>query len=156
MTEIVTISRPAVPARFRWLLPAVFAAGCGLAVSWPGHGGQLFGLGAIAGIWAAFLVPAGDTPLHWLLPTLAGGLPVVWFCGRLLDRQGTDLRLWALAAALASVVAGYWLVQGYADLEVAIDHHGSVLAYAVCALQLGSYSATLLALMFGNGGRVGR
>ena len=150
MTELVTLTRPAVRARFQWLLPAIFAGGCALGVLWPGHGGQLFGIGAMAGIWACFLSGVGTAPASWLLPTLLGGLPILWFLGRLLDRVDTDLRLWAALAAIGAVAAAYLLLQGHADLEVAIDHHGSLLAYGVCALQLGSYAATLLALMLGS------
>lgn len=156
MTELVTLTRPTVRACFQWLLPMVFAAGCVLGVSWPGHGGQLFGIGALAGIWACFLTGAGSTPAGWLGPTLVGGLPVVWFLGRMLDRVRTDLRLWALLAVVGAAAAGYLLLQGHADLEVAISYHGSWFAYAICALQLGSYAATLLSLMLGSWREAGR
>jgi hypothetical protein len=156
MTELVTLTRPATPARFQWLLLAVFAVGCGLGMSWPGHGGQLFGIGAMAGIWAGFVTGAGAAPTSWLVPTLIGGLPILWFLGRLLDRLQTDLRLWLLLAAVGAIVAGYLLLQRHADLAGAIEWHGSWLAHGVCAVQLGSYAATLLALMLGSFGEAGR
>ena len=126
----------------------MFAAGCGLGAVWPGHGGHLFGIGGLAGVWACFLV-ASEDPAGWLLPTMLGGLPLLWFFGRLLDRLRTDLRIWLGAMVVCAAVAGYLLLQGYGDLERAIEHHGSFFAYCVCAVQLGAYGATLLSLVLG-------
>lgn len=156
MTEIVTLQQPAAKPFFAVLLPLVFAIGCGLGAVWPGHGGQLFGIGALVGVWACFLTVGSESPTAWLVLTLLGGLPILWFLGRLLDRLRTDLRLWSIAWLAGTVIAGYLLLQHYADLEVAIDYHGSFAAFCVCAVQLGSYGATLLALVIGAGRSAGR
>ncbi len=151
MTEIVTLQQPAARPFFAVLLPLVFAIGCGLGVLWPGHSGQLFGIGALAGVWACFLTGGSEDPTAWLVPTLLGGLPILWFLGRLLDRLRTDPWIWSIALAVVTVLAGYLLLQQHADLDVAIDYHGSFTAFCVCAVQLGSYGATLLALVIGAG-----
>ena len=72
-----------------------------------------------------------------------------------LDRLGADLWLFAIALALITVLSTYVLLQGHADFDAAIAHHGSMLAYLVCALQFGSYGATLVVLVVqaGRGGR---
>ncbi len=132
------------------MLPLVFAAGCCLGSLWPGHAGQLFGIGGLAGVWACFLV-ASEDPLTWLVPTLVGGVPILWFLGRLLDRLQAELWVWLASCCVVTLVAGYLLLQGYADFDSALAYHGSLLAYGVCAVQLGSYGATLLALVFGAG-----
>ncbi|MBL8749506.1 MAG: hypothetical protein JNK78_10130 [Planctomycetes bacterium] len=151
MTEIVSLPQPAVKARFAWLLPMLFAAGCGLAAIWPGHAGKLFCIGAIVGIWACLFVDVGPEPVSWLLPTLTGGLPIVAFLGILLDRLQTDVRLFGVVLAIATAAAGYVLLQGFVDIEHAVDHHGSLLPFVVCALQIGIQVATLVALIAGAG-----
>ena len=148
MTELVTLTRPLARPCFQWLLPLVFAIGCGLGMVWPGQSGHLFGIGALAGVWACFLV-AGDDPSAWLVPSLVGGVPVLWFLGRLLDGLRADLFLWLVAMFGCAGVAGYLLLQGHADFEEALEYHGSFLAYCVCAMQLGAYGATLLSLVLG-------
>lgn len=50
MTEIVTFHRPPARPLFGRLPPAVFTVGCALGAIWPGHGGQLFGIGALVGV----------------------------------------------------------------------------------------------------------
>ena len=151
MTEIVTLQQPATRPFFAVLLPLVFAACCALGVAWPGHGGQLFTIGALPGAWLCFLTAGGADASALLLPALAGGVPILWFLGRLLDRLGTDALAWVVALGAGTVIAGYLLLQHYADLEVAVDYHGSFLAFVVCAVQLGSYAATLIALAIGAG-----
>lgn len=153
MTDIVTIQRRANRAILTWLLPIWFAVGATLGAMAPGHGWQLFSIGTLPGVWAAFLVGAGDgdSMLAWLLPTVIVGLPIAWFLGRLLDRVAADWRLWLGATLLAAAVAGYFLLQGYSDLDAAFSRQGSFWAFFVCSLQLGSYGATLLLLMLGAG-----
>ncbi len=151
MTELLAMARPAARRRFRILLPALFAGGALLGVLWPGHAGQLFWIGGLAGVWACFVCSAGSSPAAWLLPTLAAGAPILWFLGRQLDRLQADLTLWLVSFAVLSAGAGFVLLQGYEDLEQAIEFHGSLLAYGVCALQLGSYGATLVLLLVGAG-----
>jgi hypothetical protein len=150
MTEIVSLKRATTRPRFAWLLPGLFVLASIAGSLFPGHGGQLFGLGSLAGIWACFLFAGGD-PTTWLVPSLLGGVPILWFLGRLLDRLRTDLVVWLVALAVVTLIAGYVLMQGYADFEVALEYHGSFLAFCICALQLGSYGATLLALVTGAG-----
>jgi hypothetical protein len=155
MTEIVTLQKAAAPLRFTWLLPGWFAVGAALGSIWPGHGEQLFCLGSLPGIWACFLVEGGRSAAALLLPTLLGGAPILLLLGWLLDRMRADVVVFAVTALLAAAVAGYVLLQGYADVEHAIDHHGSFAAFAVCALQLGSYVGVLVtfAIEAGRGGR---
>ncbi len=141
MTELLAYARSHARRRFRILLPALFAAGVLLGAIWPGHAGQMYWIGGIAGVWACFVCSAGSSAAAWLLPTLLAGAPILWFLGRLLDRLQADLTL----------AAGYFLIQGYADLEQAIEYHGSVMSFVVCALQLGSYGATFVALLVGTG-----
>lgn len=153
MNEIVRLPSPA-RRRFVWLLPLVFAVGAVLGSVWPGQGEQLFVIGSLAGVWACYLMPSGGEVVGSLLPTLVGGIPILLLFGRLLDRLRAELWLWGLACLLVSSVAGYVLLQGYGDFEAAIAFHGSFLAYCICALQLGSYGATLVVLMLeaGRGG----
>ena len=151
MTEIVTLPRQAVRSRLAWVLPALFAAATTLGALWPGSGGRLFCIGALAGIWACLLVDSTGGPSAWLVPTLLGGVPILFFLGRLLDRLQTDLRVWGIALFVSAALAGFLLMQDHVDLERAIEYHGSFWAYAVCALQLGSYAATLIALVIGAG-----
>jgi len=151
MTEIVTLRRPAVRSRFTWILPAWFAVATMLGASWPGNGGRLFCIGALAGVWACLLIDNTGEPSAWLVPTLVGGIPILLFLGRLLDRLQTDVRVWGIAMFASAAIAGFLLLQGHADVERAVEYHGSFWAYAVCALQLGSYAATLIALMVGAG-----
>jgi len=153
MTEIVRLPSRARP-RFLWLLPLVFVIGAVLGSIWSGQSGQLFVIGSLAGVWACSLVPSGEEAAGWLVPTLIGGVPVLLLLGRLLDRLRAELWLWTVAWLLVSGIAGYVLLQGYGDLEAAIAYHGSFLAYCICAVQLGSYGATLLVLMLeaGRGG----
>ncbi|MCK5943109.1 MAG: hypothetical protein KAI24_14110 [Planctomycetes bacterium] len=151
MTEIVTIERRADRSVFWWLLPLWFAIGAVLAVQWPGHGFQLFSIGALPGVWAAFLLGTGESAFSWLLPTLLAGGPLLLLLGRMLDGVGTDLLPWLLAVLVVAAVAGYFLLGAHADLETAFERHGGLLPYAVCSLQLGSYGATLLLLIIGAG-----
>lgn len=153
MTDIVTIERRSDSARFGVLLPGWFLVCALLATMAPGHGWQLFAVGTIPGVWAAFLFGEGNSAVGWLLPTLFVGLPLLWFLGRMLDRLHADIRLWLLAAVVGAGVAGYLMLQSYARLELAFDRHGSFLAFLFCALQLGSYGATLLLLIFSAGRR---
>jgi hypothetical protein len=145
MTEIIRLP-VRTPPRFTWLLPLLFAVASVLGWIWAGHGGRLFIIGALAGIWACFLVDGGAGAVTWLVPTLLGGIPVLLLLGWLLDRLRADVLVWSATMLLISGVAGYVLMQGYPDLDKAIDYHGSFLAYAVCAVQLGSYGATLVVL----------
>ena len=149
MTEIVTLRHANTRPFFAVLLPLLFAACCSLGVVWPGHSGQLFSIGALPGVWACFLTGSTGSPLAWLLPTLLAGVPILCLLGRLLDRLQSDPWVWAIALVVGTVLAGYLLLQHYADLEVAVDYHGSFFAFVVCAVQLGSYGATLLAFVIG-------
>lgn len=151
MTEIVTLPKPPTRPLFTRLLPAAFTAGCVLGALWPGHGGQLFGIGALVGVWASFVFvgdadPSSTCWLCWL-----AGLPFVWWLGRLLDRLRIELPVWLLAHAVVSALAAYALLEHEGDFGAAVDRHGSLLALLVCALQLGGYGATLLSLAFGAG-----
>lgn len=151
MTEIVTLPKPPLRLLFSWLLPLTFTVGCGLAAIWPGHGGQLFGIGAFVGVWAYFVFAGGSDPsAAWWLCVLAGA-PIVWLLGRLLDRLRTELPVWLCAHVVFTAAAGYLLLQSESELGAAIDRHGSLLAVLLCALQLGGYAATLVALAFGSG-----
>lgn len=138
-------------AHFAWLLPLVFALGAGLGAVWPGQGNQLFVIGSMAGVWACFLLPSGADAVAWLWPTLLGGLPILFLFGRFLDHLQADPRLWVVALVLVGALCGYTLLQGYGDLEAAIEHHGSFLSYCICALQLGNYGAILLVLVIAAG-----
>ncbi|MCA8951267.1 MAG: hypothetical protein KDE27_17300 [Planctomycetes bacterium] len=153
MTEIVRLSAP-VRRRFVWLLPLWFAIGSVLGSMVAGHNGQLFFVGALAGIWASALVEPGEASLG-LAQALLGGVPLLALLGWLLDRLRAELWLWGAAAGLTTALAGYFLIQGHADFEAAIAYHGSLFAYLVCALQLGSYGATLIVLVLqaGRGAR---
>lgn len=155
MTEIVALPRPAARRRFAWILPGLFAIASALSASWPGHGGQLFCIGAVPGVWAGLLFDSAGGPSGWLVPTLVAGVPILWLLGWLLDRLQADLRVWLVVGAAATALAGYVLTQGDVDLERAIDHHGSMWAVFFCAMQLGSYTATLVSLAT-SGGRVVR
>lgn len=149
MTELVTAPQQAVRRRFTWILPSFFAVVTALGAVWPGHSGQLFSIGALVGIWACLLLDTSGDPATWLLPTVLGGAPVLLLLGILLDRLDADLRLWAGALCVLGAVSGFVLLQGFLDLEQALDYHGSFLAFAICALQIGSYGATLLLLVLG-------
>lgn len=151
MTEIVILPRASARSCLTWVLPLWFAAGSVGGTLWPGHGWQLFAIGALPGVWFAFLVGAGSGAWSWLLPTLLVGVPIVALLGVLLDRLAIDWRLWGIATGAFAAVAGYVLLQSHGDLDVAIAHHGSFAAYFFCALQLGSYGATLLLLAVGAG-----
>lgn len=156
MTELVTLPRPEAPRRFRWLLPAWFVVGCFAAVLWPGHAFQLFSIGALPGVWASMLLDAGGGALAWLLPTIAVGAPLLWFVGMLLDRLDTEIRLWLPIALFVAALAGYAILDRYTDLDAAVARHGTFASIAVCALQLGSYGATLVLLALGAGRGVRR
>ncbi|HET7845248.1 MAG TPA: hypothetical protein VFL14_13920, partial [Xanthomonadales bacterium] len=77
MTEIVTLRQEATRPLFAVLLPLLFAACCALGVVWPGHGAQLFSIGALPGVWACFLTGSTGSALAWLLPTLLAGVPIL-------------------------------------------------------------------------------
>lgn len=145
MTEIVRLP-PRHRARFVWLLPLWFAIASSAGAFVPGHNGQLFVLGSLAGVWACSLVPVGEDALQWLVPTLIGGVPVLVLLGWFLDRVRAETWLWGTVLVLAAGLAGYVLLQGYGDFEAALEHHGGFTAYLICALQLGSYGATLAVL----------
>lgn len=151
MPEIVTIERRVVNATFAWILPVWFVVFSVLGATQPGHGSQLFSIGALPGVWAGFLAMQGGSVWSLLLPTLIAGTPLLWFLGRLLDRLDADLWLWIAALLLGAGATGYFLLQGYADLEAALEHHGGFPGYAYCAMQLGSYAATLLLLVIRAG-----
>lgn len=153
MANIVTIQRRAETAHCARLLPIWFLAFTLLAATAPGHGWQLFAIGAIPGVWAAFLFGAGEGLLGWLAPTLIVGVPMMWFLGRLLDRLYADVRLWLIAAVLTSAAAGFLMLQSYTHLDSAFERHGSFWAFLFCSLQLGSYGATLLLLVLPAGRR---
>jgi hypothetical protein len=155
MTEIVTLPERAVRPRFTLMLPCLFAAGVVLGAVWPGHGNQLFCIGALPGVWACYVVDASGEADSWLVPALIGGIPIQLLLGRLLDALETDLRLWFIASVVFAAGAMYVLLQGFPELHEALRYHGSFLALFVCALQLGSYGATLASLAFGAG-RSGR
>lgn len=155
MTAIVTLPRRAVRPRFAWLLPACFAAASALGVLWPGHGGQLFCVGALAGVWVCYLVDCSGDTASWLFPAWLGGIPILLLLGHLLDRLEADLRLWTALALVVAAIAGYVMLQHFSELDRAVEYHGSFLAFCVCALQLGCYGATLavLAISAGRGAR---
>lgn len=153
MTDIVTIQRRAETAHFARLLPIWFFACTLLSASAPGHGWQLFAIGAIPGVWAAFLFDTSESLMGWLLPTLIVGLPMMWFLGRLLDRLHADVRLWLIAAVVGAATAGFLMLQSYTHLDSAFERHGSFWAFLFCSLHLGSYGATLLLLVFSAGRR---
>ncbi|HEX5052762.1 MAG TPA: hypothetical protein VFZ65_13380 [Planctomycetota bacterium] len=150
MTEIVTSPHPA-PRRFVWLLPAVFVLGSGLGALWPGNSGELFCIGSLAGVWACLALGSDSARATWLLASVIGGVPILWLLGRLLDRLQADPWLWFAASVVGALAAGYVLLQGFPDLDAALAQHGSFLAFAVCAMQLGSYGGTLLLLAIGAG-----
>lgn len=149
MTEIVTLPTHVAKSRFALLLPLFFAAASWLGAAWPGHGGRLFCIGALAGIWACLLIEPSGEPSSWVWPTLVGGMPILFLLGRLLDRLESDVRVWGLAVVGVAGAAGYLLLQQFVDIEHAVAHHGSFLAFCICAVQLGSYGATLVALVVG-------
>lgn len=154
MTEIVVLPKPPVRPLFAALLPAAFALGCLLGALWPGHGGQLFGIGAFVGVWAPFVLHGvGDASGACWLCCLAGA-PVLWVFGRMLDRLRIELSVWVVAFAVVAAAAGYALLQWDGDLAITLARHGSLWAVVVCAGQLGLYGATLLALAFGAGREV--
>lgn len=146
MTAIVTLPQKAVRLRFTWLLPAWFVVACVLGTVWPGRGGQLFCIGALAGVWLCFLVDSSGEVASWLLPAVLGGAPILALLGRLLDRLQADLRLWSALLLCIAALAGYLLLQQFSELDRAVDHHGSFLSFCICALQLGSYGATVALL----------
>lgn len=150
MTEIVTLPTQVAKSRFALLLPLFFAAASGLGAVWPGHSGQLFCIGALAGIWACLLIEPSGEPSSWVWPTLVGGMPILFLLGRVLDRLQSDIRVWAIAAVGVAGAAGFLLLQQFADLDRAVAHHGSFFAFCVCAVQLGGYGATLVALVVGT------
>ncbi|MCR9248122.1 MAG: hypothetical protein NXI31_24090 [bacterium] len=154
MTEIVRLPAP-VRWRFLWLLPLWFAVWTLAGTAAAGHNGQLFFLGSLVGVWANALVDAEAGSGLAIGATLLGGVPLLALLGWLLDRLGADVWLFGVALALITVLSTYVLLQGHADFDAAIAHHGSMLAYLVCALQFGSYGATLVALVVqaGRGGR---
>ncbi len=98
-------------------------------------------------------VGAGETILGWLLPTLVVGVPLMWFIGQLLDRLHADVRVWSLAAVVGAATAGFLMLPSYTHLDSAFERHGSFWAFMFCSLQLGSYGATLLLLVFSAGRR---
>ena len=149
MTDIVTLPKRAVRLRFTWMLPGLFAIGSMLGTFWPGHAGKLFCLGALAGVWVCYLVDSAGDVGAWLVPVLVGGVPILVLLGRLLDRLQADMRLWVAVCIVLAGAAGYVLLQDFAELDRAVEHHGSFLSLVVCALQLGSYGATLVLLALG-------
>jgi len=146
MTAIVTMPPRVVPPRFTWLLPAWFVVASVLGTFWPGHGGQLFCIGALAGVWLCFLVDSSGEASSWLWPALLGGVPILLLLGRLLDRLQADLRLWSFLLLCIAGGAGYLLLQEFSEFDRAVEYHGSFLSFCVCALQLGSYGATVALL----------
>ncbi|MBL9079913.1 MAG: hypothetical protein JNL08_20635 [Planctomycetes bacterium] len=148
MTAIVLPSSRAVRPRLTWLLPAWFVVASVLGSIWPGRGGQLFCIGALAGVWACFLVDSSGDAASWLWPALLGGVPILLLLGRLLDRLRADPKVWVVLSVTAALGAGYFLLQGYAELDHALERHGSLWSFVVCALQLGSYGATIALLAF--------
>ena len=68
-----------------------------------------------------------------------------------LERLRTDLRLWTAAFAVWTAAAGYVLLQRFPEVGQAIEYHGSFAAFVVCAIQLGSYGATITLLAIGAG-----
>lgn len=151
MTALVLPPPKTVRPRFTWLLPGWFVLACVLGTLWPGHGGQLFCIGALAGVWACYVVDAASEPVAWLWPALLGGTPILLLLGRLLDRLHADLRLWFVLVLATALAAGYALLQGFSELDRAIDYHGSLLSFVICALQLGGYGATIALLAIGAG-----
>lgn len=155
MTAIVSLPPRAVRLRFTWLLPAWFVVASALGTVWPGHCHQLFCIGALAGVWVCFLADGSGSDTSSLLLTLVGGVPILMLLGLLLDRLRSSLRLWSALVLCVAAAAGFVLLQEFSELDRAVDHHGSLLAFGICALQLGSYGATivLLAMSAGRSGR---
>lgn len=151
MTAIVSMPPRAVPLRFTWLLPVWFAAISALGTVWPGRGGELFCIGALAGVWVCYLADSSGEAASWLLPSLIGGVPILVLLGLLLDRLRSDLRVWAVLVPCIAAAAGFALLQGYSELDRAIEHHGSLLSFVICSLQLGGYGATIVLLALSAG-----
>ncbi|MBL8729304.1 MAG: hypothetical protein JNM25_12780 [Planctomycetes bacterium] len=151
MTAIVSLPPKAVRLRFTWLLPAWFAVASALGTVWPGRSNQLFCIGALAGVWVCFLADNSGDGAASLLLTLVGGVPILLLLGLLLDRLRSDLRLWSVLVLCVAAASGYVLLQEFSELDRAIDYHGSLLAFCVCALQLGSYGATIVLLAMSAG-----
>lgn len=135
--------------RHVWCLPAAFGVLCALGALWPGEGWQSFSIGSIAGLWVGLVL--GDLISHPFVPTLVGGLATMALFGWMLDGLRVPLLVWGLVTPAAACAAGYVLLQGFPDLDAALVARGSWPGAGVCALQLGSYVAVVVALAFGAG-----
>lgn len=131
---------------FVWLVPACWIAGCLVGFRHPGDEYALFALGSLAGLWVMLVVGDTGSTATVLAPMLLAGVATMALFGVLLDRLRASWRVW-LVALLAVAGAALWLLlHGHADLDAARQKHGSLLAFGICALQLGGYGATLLTL----------
>ncbi|MBK8097757.1 MAG: hypothetical protein IPK26_11660 [Planctomycetes bacterium] len=139
------------PATWRhvWCLPAAFGVLCALSAAWPGEGWQSFSIGSIAGLWVGLVL--GDLVSHPFWPTLLGGMATMAVFGLMLDGLRVPIVVWVLVSPVAACGAGYVLLQGFPDLDAALVARGSWLGAGICALQLGSYVAVMVALAFGAG-----
>jgi hypothetical protein len=143
------LSRPPPRPRFlfRWLLPACWAALCVFGFEHPGDTYALFALGSFAGIWAGFFVGSPPGVAGLLLPVLlAGGLVMLLF-GWMLDRLRAGLWLWLGSLLVVAAVTLLGMLASFPDLDAAIRTHGSILAFAACALQIGGYAAVLVGFL---------
>lgn len=132
------------PLRFRLLLPAVWGLGCLMGHQSPGDEYFLFAVGSFVGAWAGILV-AGDVQ-SLVLPVLLAGCLVMVGLGYVLDLLRGSLVVW-LPAWIASGIALFFVaLSSFESIEAAIAKNGSLLAYAICASQLGVYFATVLTL----------
>jgi hypothetical protein len=131
--------------RYVWLLPALFAAIGLLALGHPGDEYGLLLLGTISGIWSFPLADAGSPQRGGVVLILAGAI-VMAAIGWGHDRMRTPP--WRLAAyALAAAGLALWLLlSGQDSYERAIAKNGSLLAYVLCALNLGLQLGSLFAL----------
>jgi hypothetical protein len=134
---------------FRWLLPVSWAALSLLGFSHPGDEYTLFLLGALAGVWVVFLTGDPGSAGSLLPLVLGAGVVVMLLFGWMLDRLRAELWLWVGSLLVAGAIAGYVLLQGYADFEAALQKQGSLLAFLACGLQLGGYAAILVCLSAG-------
>ena len=135
-------SSPKAPAKMRWVLPIVWGLGCVLGFSHHGDEYGLLAVGSILGVRIGWVWPV-DHPDHLFLPALAVGCGLMFAWGMALEALRVRPRHWWIAWAAATGLIAALLLSQYASFAAAVAKNGSILAYLICASQLGAYTATI-------------
>lgn len=150
----VVLAAPLMKWRPRWLfvwfLPALWTSVAWLNFSHPGDEYGGFAVGSLAGLWIVILFDMGGEPARMLPPILVTGAATIAIAGFLLDKLRVPFLVWLVIAGNVAAALYLWSMSSFPSLERALSKNGSYAAYALPAINLGLYAATIVTAFGGS------